>query len=1249
MEQNKIKNQAVFSWQAGARVVSYVRIRSLHTRIFLVICTAAFPLLIGSSYYLYKQADLVRSAARVEANQFLRLAAEYAQSEILGAGEALAAISATPAIQDRNWALCDAYLHRLVAQRADRYSNIGVVGLDGNLLCSGVPASTGTSPNFADRSYFQLALKRPGLAVGDYQIGRLTGLPAVSVATAMRDEAGRPFAVVFASLKLSSLERESPNTVDSEAHIAVLDRNGLILLASDPMIGRVGEPLQGSTLREVFMARSNDVRIAADAKEPFRLFGSMPAGPHDDPSAITVLYTSHGSIVFAGLYRELWLRALAALALIALAVSAGWTGTNALIGKNIRRIADAAARLRERDFRTRVAHEVSGSEFQLIAVQLDEMAKELELRERDWMSSIERQSHQVDLLRRIAQAEPLDGILRSLCEFAEEQVPGAQASLLLVDEDRYVTRYIAPKLPESYCKNLIGARAMSGAGSCGTAITERRVIVSEDIESDPLWADFRDLATAHGLRACWSYPVISTGDRVFGSFALYFNEQRAPRPDELPVSRMAAELAAVAIDRYQTGEALAQSEAEYRSLFETNPYPMWVSERTSGRFLAVNDSAIQHYGFSREAFLALRVSDLDAPDRQADERGPTSAGGEAPPVAAKGVALHRDARGDTLEVEVAYFPIRFQGTHATLTLISDVTYRSALTHTIREQKEFFSLLMGSTIEAIRGLDENGCCTFANAACERLLGYSAKEMVGKPMHALVHGRHEDGSPYELASCQIQNSIASGTHVHVDSEVFWKSDGTSLPVEYWAYPIVRDGRVAGSIVTFIDTTERRRQQAELRRRATFDDLTGLLNRPSFVAALEARLQRADVHERRPVIAILDLDGFKEVNDSLGHATGDQLLRGVAERLSDQLGPNADVGRLGGDEFAFVIDEGHGAAIVARIEAVMESIRRPFSISGLDLAINGSVGAARYPGAGVDVDTLLRSADAAMYVAKKEGHGFTLTDRVDAGTPRPFLLSELRRALQEEEFFLLLQPIIPLQGQPHFGFEALIRWNHPRLGVVGPGEFMPMVEVSDLIHPLTDWVIETAVLQLKSIINRWPNTFVAVNVSMRNLMDQNFSSRVESLLEKHRFPTNHLKLEVTESAVMADPDRTLRALGELHGLGVRIAIDDFGTGYSSLAYLQKLPVDDLKIDQSFVSDLSESHASRTIVLSIISLAHSLGISVTAEGIESEESMQMLRTAGCDFGQGYYIGRPMPFDAVDGWLKSGVLFNESVAGEKP
>ncbi|VVD60279.1 membrane protein [Pandoraea eparura] len=1093
-------------------MAGYKLIKSLHARILLVICAAAFPLLIGSAYYLQRQTELLRNSTRLESTQFLRLAAGYTKSEISGTGETLAAISVSPAIHSRNWPLCNSYLNRLVTQRSDRYSNVGVIDLDGRVLCSGVHPGAGNFPNLGDRTYFRRALIHPGLAIGDYQQGRLTGLPSIAVSTALRDESGRPFAVVFASLRLGSLERMGAAPGDRDANITILDRNGTILVASDPLIGRVGEPLHNVQLRRAIMEQSQGVQLSTGSSGDFRLVGSTLAGSPDDPSAIIVLYTSRGSSVFASLRRDLWLGTLVAAALILLAVGAGWTGTNALIGRNIRRIANAAARLRERDFSTRVASEVSGSEFQLIAIQLDEMAKELDLRERDWQTSIDRQSHQVELLRRIAQTEPLNGILESICEFAEEQVPGSRASLLLVDDDHFVVSCVAPGLPEAFREGLIDARAVHSAGSCGTAIAEHRAVISEDIENDPLWANYRDLASAHNLRACWSYPVVSTGDRVSGSFALYFSEHRTPGSNELPVSQMAAELAAVAIDRHRTGEALSQSEAEYRSLFDTNPYPMWVSDKVTGRFLAVNDSAITQYGYPREALLGMQVSELDVSYGEAEEEDSVHSA-HAPALHAKSVKLHRDARGGMLEVEVAYFPLVFKGRNATLALISDVTYRSKLTHTIQEQKALFSLLMDSTVEAIYGVDQNGLCTFANAACERLLGYSAAYMAGQSMHTLVHHRREDGSTYDPAACRIHNSIESGSHVHVDDEVFWKSDGSPMPVEYWAYPIVRDGKVNGSIVTFIDTTERRRQQEELRRRATYDGLTGLLNRSSFVLALESRLARADAHNRRPVVAILDLDGFKEINDSLGHAAGDNLLRDVAERLCNVIDSSGDVGRLGGDEFVFVLDEIDARSINTSVEAVLEAIRQPFSISGLDVQISGSIGAARFPGAGLDADTLLRSADAAMYAAKKDGHGFTLTERVDSGIPRPFLMSELRHALQKNEFVLYFQPKVSLQGQTRIGFEALLRWNHPELGMVGPGEFMPMIELSDLIHPLTDWVIDSAVSQFRAVVDTWPDAFIAVNVSMRNLIDQQFASRVRALLELHHFPMDRLKLEVTE----------------------------------------------------------------------------------------------------------------------------------------
>jgi diguanylate cyclase (GGDEF)-like protein/PAS domain S-box-containing protein len=1224
---------------------THALLKSVYARMFLIICAATIPVLAGSGYALYRHARAVQQSTRDEASRYLEVAAEYTRAEIAGASETLDAMSAAPSMRGGDWAQCQRYLAAVLALRAQRYENFGVIGLNGNVQCSAVNRSGHGPLYLGDRGYFRRALQHDGAVLGRYQLGRLTGEPVLVVAMALPGADGRPATVLFAALRLSALAHVERET-DGDSGITVVDRHGTILFSSNASLGRVGDTITAPLVRRAIAHPTRTVQFVAPPGSPLHLLGSASAGLPGDPDAAIVLFTSRGERMLAGLYRDLWAGALITLLLAALALGAGWTATHAVLGRDIRRLADAAARLRQRRFDTRVASEVSAREFRLIAVQLDEMAGELAQREQDWRLSLQRQSRQVDVLRRIAQNEPLAQVLTRLCEFAQQQIPDAIASVMIVDgRGESVVECIAPQLPATYRDALTGARAEPGAGSCGTAIAERRIVVTEDIAHDPLWRDYRAYALPHGLHACWSHPIVSAGSRVLGSFALYFPAPRKAAAGELQIGQMGAELAAVAIDRHQTGEALQQSEAEYRAMFESNPYPMWVCDTASGAFLAVNDAAIAHYGYSRDAFLRRHEADLDmgaaAPGTYAREAGLAS-GTHA--------RLHRDAKGGVLQVEVAYFPLRFQGRDASLALISDVTYRRSLTNTIREQHALFELLMESTVEAIGGFDRHGRCTFANAACERLLGYRASELVGRELRALVAsgGYADQAGPANPAGHAgrlaphaggLPGALAPGAHAHVEDGVFRRKDGTLLPVEYWVYPIVREGATAGSIVTFLDTTERRRQQEELRRRATYDALTGLLNRASFVAALDACLARPNAPER-VAVGLLDLDGFKEINDSLGHEAGDQLLRDVGERLRSALGNVAEIGRLGGDEFAFVLQAPQQEAIVALVEATLDALRRPFAIAGLDLQIGATIGAACFPGAGHDVKTLLRSADAAMYAARREGRRFDVTDRVDYGNPRPFLMSELRHALDGREFVLHFQPTVPLQDKTRIGFEALLRWDHPGIGLVSPGEFMPLLELSDLIHPLTDWVIESAVAHFAPVLGEYDELFVSVNISTRNLLDLQFAERVRRVLSRHRFAPHQLKLEVTESAVMSDPERALKALTELHRLGVRIAIDDFGTGYSSLSYLQKLPVDDLKIDRSFVIGMAFSDASTTIVQSIISLAHSLGISVTAEGIETEDTLNRLRAAGCDYAQGFYIAHPMPFEALRDWLTRSPWF---------
>ncbi|MFT0532642.1 EAL domain-containing protein [Castellaniella hirudinis] len=444
----------------------------------------------------------------------------------------------------------------------------------------------------------------------------------------------------------------------------------------------------------------------------------------------------------------------------------------------------------------------------------------------------------------------------------------------------------------------------------------------------------------------------------------------------------------------------------------------------------------------------------------------------------------------------------------------------------------------------------------------------------------------------------------------------------------------------VLVIRDLTEYQAQQEALAYQATHDPLTQLLNRGEI---LERLRKRAQWTSGRPwALVMSNLDGFKEVNGALGHDVGDRMLQAVAQRFRDILGPDCVLARLGGDEFAFLLDTGNEAEARGRVSRLLAAIREPFVFNELQLRIHCSFGLALYPEHAQAPDELVRFADAAMRRAKREGLGIAVFNAQDRSQvhDRPLLRAELRTALAQGQFLLHLQPKIVLQSGHHaegtpVGFEALTRWNHPERGLIPPAQFIPIIEISDLIHPFTRWVVDQAVAACVRLQAVRPGVGMAVNISARNLLDEYFPQQVEDALIHHGLDPALLELEVTESVIMADPARALRTLYALHGLGVRLSIDDFGTGYSSFAYLNRLPVDALKIDQSFVAGMEEDADLAAIVRSIIDMSHTLGLKVIAEGIETTAVQHLLREMGCDVGQGYGIGRPMPEDQAVAWLR--------------
>jgi diguanylate cyclase (GGDEF)-like protein len=428
-------------------------------------------------------------------------------------------------------------------------------------------------------------------------------------------------------------------------------------------------------------------------------------------------------------------------------------------------------------------------------------------------------------------------------------------------------------------------------------------------------------------------------------------------------------------------------------------------------------------------------------------------------------------------------------------------------------------------------------------------------------------------------------------------------------------------------------------EREQQALHDALTGLANRKLLLAHTSEVLDDLQLADGRVALVLLDLDRFKDVNDTLGHPVGDRVLQVVATRLQDAVRPGDLVARLGGDEFAVLLRGLDNEATVTEVaERIRVSLHEPISFDGTLVDLDASLGIALYPDHGEDFDQLHRRADVAMYVAKSSGGGVAIYD-VEKDTnslAKLGLLGELRHAIEAGQLELCYQPKVELATGRVVGVEALVRWMHPILGVVMPDDFIPLAEQSGLMPSLTDLLLDQALAQRAGLDANAPGLVVAVNISVRDLLDPGFADRVAAALAKHQIAPDALMLEITERRLLADYDRGARVLAELAASGVHISLDDFGTGYSSLTLLKRLPVCELKIDQSFVSRIGESEADATIVGSIVELAHALNLTVVAEGVETTDVLERLEALGCDQAQGWLVGMPMDAATAAAWIAS-------------
>jgi diguanylate cyclase (GGDEF)-like protein/PAS domain S-box-containing protein len=683
-------------------------------------------------------------------------------------------------------------------------------------------------------------------------------------------------------------------------------------------------------------------------------------------------------------------------------------------------------------------------------------------------------------------------------------------------------------------------------------------------------------------------------------------------------------------------DALRQSEERYRAITETASDAI-VTIDSRSRIVFANSATERLFGYSTSHLLGKSLT-LLMPERlrkahlagmlryrKTGKRG----------IPWTNVALvGRHQNGAEIPLELS-FGTHLQNGHRVLTgIIRDTSERKRVEEELRRSEARFRATVDRAAVGISQVDMEGRWLFVNDRLCEIYGYSRAELSPLRFHDITH-------PDDLAADLAQLSrLADGEIESYSLEKRFIRNGGMVIWANLTVSMVRDdtGTPEYTIAVIEDITSRKGAETRLQHQALHDPLTDLPNRSLLQDRLRHAIAGAERGNTRLALLLMDLDRFKEVNDTFGHHCGDLLLREVADRLRRALRASDTMARLGGDEFAVLL-EGAAEAGAHEVAAMLvNAIGQPFFLKGQLLYMRASVGIALYPEHGRDAESLLRRSDIAMYQAKRtESESAVYDQGQDLYSPdRLALEGDLRRAIDEEALTLHFQPQLELRTGRVVRVEVLVRWAHAQRGLLTPDQFIPLAEHTGLIKPLAAWVLNAALRQCRRWLDAGIEVGIAVNMSVRNLIDPSLVDSVTGLLARWRVEPRFLQLEITESGVMADPDRAIHVLTALRDIGVSSSMDDFGMGHSSLAHLMRLPASEVKIDRSFVLDMARDENAATIVRATISLAHELGLSVVAEGVEDEVTRDVLADYGCDVVQGYWLSRPLSADLCTRWLQS-------------
>ena len=833
----------------------------------------------------------------------------------------------------------------------------------------------------------------------------------------------------------------------------------------------------------------------------------------------------------------------------------------------------------------------------------------------------------------------IDEIMQRVVKGAAEAMNVDATMIGAFEEGIFRVRYVY-NMPEDFTRRVLTSnelRAMDYAARAKDAVAFNDAFNDERLNIQFV----REI----GIRSLLVAPVM-TKDRVIGAMVFYeLSKQFEFGEEHLDFARKLAASVSLALENAELYQALQENRklaetrfAELRTIYETAPVGLCFIDRNM-RYVKINRWLAEMNNVSIEETIGRTVREVIADEAAASkiESLCNRAIETGRPV--ENVETIRKTIKGVLTVLAHYYPVRDQSgaVVGVNIVVQDITARKRAEDALRRSEHLLNAFLNSIPDIAWLKDREGRFIIVNQPFGTAAGKDPGELIGKT--------DLDAWPRELAEkyrADDEEVMRSGTLKRVEEQLA-PAGGPARWIETIKTPIYNEmGIVVGVAGIARDVTDRKRMEEEIRHMAQHDALTGLPNRRLFIDILQVELAQARRHRTKLAILFLDLDHFKEINDTLGHEAGDDLLKEVSERFRGTTRESDTVARIGGDEFNMIL------ADIGRIEDVsdiavkiVDSLRKPIVINRHELHVTTSIGISMYPDDSDDSETLLRYADIAMYHAKESGrNAFRFySPSINVKTiERMRLAGWLRQTILRGELSVLYQPQIDIKSKKISYVEALVRWNHPERGLLEPRDFIPLAEETGFITSIDEWVLGTVCSQAAAWKKAGVNSFcVAVNLSARQFQSPDLVQMIAAVLTKTGLPPGCLDLEVTESTAMSDVEQSASQLRELREMGVHISIDDFGTGYSSLNYLKKLPIERLKIDRSFIQDMVKDSDDRAIIGAVTSMAHKMGIKTVAEGVETEEQLAFLRDSDCDEAQGFLFSRPVSAEQFRELVEAG------------